>query len=126
MSRILVTGSRDWTDAAVISNALHAAFTMHNREPMTVVHGGARGADQLAGAVVREWAGRYPLSEEVYLPDWDTHGRKAGFLRNRIMVRTGADLCLAFIKNESRGATMCAELAEAAGIPVLRFVANGE
>ena len=108
--RVLVTGSRNWTDATVISRALSSIPT---DEQITVVHGGAKGADSLAG----QFAQHLGYSVEVHEADWDTYGKRAGYIRNKKMVDLGADLCLAFIKNNSKGATICLDLADKAGIP---------
>lgn len=83
-----------------------------------VVHGGAVGADRLAGIWVkyRRDAGFLNVYEEIYLPDWEGQGRKAGILRNLAMIRDSADVCLAYIYDGSRGATHCATAAHAAGI----------
>ena len=111
--RILVTGSRDWYNKAVIRNALSSVLTKEG-EQVTVVHGGARGADYLA----QECAHALGYIAERHDADWEKYGKRAGYIRNKEMVDAGADICLAFIKNESKGATMCAALAEQAGIPV--------
>jgi len=135
--RVLVTGSRDWDDLETVYKALYEAWTA--RPPgcvFTVVHGACPcGADQLAaqwltamnrsskrdypGLTLNE-EGVYPV-EETHPADWRTFGKAAGFRRNAEMVKLGADLCLAFVKDGSRGATHCAGLAEKAGIPVRRF-----
>lgn len=127
--RVLVTGSRDWYDRERIVTAL-AHVVMYDwdvldPEPTLVVGDCPTGADRIA---TEYWnsADSLMLPIEVYEADWQTHGRRAGYLRNQAMVDSGVDLCLAFIKDGSRGATMTADLAEKAGIPVKRFIINSK
>ena len=112
--RVLVSGSRTWTDRNAIIDALHDLKAEHG--DLIIVHGGARGADQLA----EQAAATLGIGTEVWFADW-SKGRGAGYARNAEMVKSGADLCLAFIRDNSRGASHCASLAEKAGIPVRRF-----
>lgn len=112
--RILITASRTWSDLHVIRDAL--AFVWHPQ--VILVSGNARGGDRLCEACWEAWGG----TVERHPADW-SQGRGAGYARNARMVWLGADVCLAFIRDGSRGATHTATLAEAAGITTRRFLA---
>lgn len=121
--RILVTGSRDWPDPTAVWAALELAIVQSAATEVVVVHGGAKGADQHAGLFVKAHRRQFAaqgttLIEEVHPADWVNLGKRAGYVRNAQMVALGAELCLAFNFNSSRGTTMCTKLAEDAGIPV--------
>jgi hypothetical protein len=118
-TRILVTGSRTWDDFPTIAKAVREQLPDEGWEgqDFVVVHGGANGADTLADRAARFWG----VAIEVHYPSWNTYGRKAGPLRNQRMVDLGASICLAFIQDESRGATDCLKRAEKAGILVMVY-----
>lgn len=120
--KILVTGSRDWDDAQRIEleifRALYEMKTPHHEA--VLIHGACpTGADALADEYGRA-TGMHVIRRPA---DWDRHGKRAGFLRNAELVALGPDVCLAFIRRGSKGATMTANLAEKAGIETRRFLA---
>lgn len=90
-------------------------------EVLTIVHGAARGADTLARQWV-EFAQRvgHDVDQEAhpYLSGW---GRAGGHVRNQAMVDAGADLVLAFILNNSPGATSLVDKARTAGLLIEEF-----
>lgn len=118
--RVLVTGSRDWTgvygDARIymILNCLLALCEVLGQK-LTIVHGDGPGADQTidAWAVRREDSG---VIVERHPAPWVV-GKPAGPLRSKLMVAEGADMCIGFLKNASRGTTNTLVLAREAGIP---------
>jgi hypothetical protein len=116
--RVLVTGSRDWLDFELVRSELEKLVDPY--DPMTVVHGACpTGADAHADL----WALQHAFINERHPADWETYGKPAGFVRNHTMVALGADEVLAFIRDGSRGATHCADIAEKAGLCVRRFLA---
>lgn len=109
MTRILVTGSRTWKSKWLLEQMIDFELDKLGEEGgVTIVHGGAHGADSIAGAIARERG----YTEEVHPADWETHGKKAGFLRNTEMIKLGADCVIAAIVDNSRGATMTLEMAK--------------
>ncbi|MGW3428003.1 DUF2493 domain-containing protein [Streptomyces melanosporofaciens] len=119
--RVLVTGSRDWDDYDLVRDNL--ATAVYQQVPAIIVHGACpKGADAIASWWVRQHR-VIGLTEERHPANWRINGKGAGFIRNQHMVNLGADLCLAFIKNGSRGASHTANLAEAAGITTRRWTA---
>jgi hypothetical protein len=119
--RVLVTASRDWDDWELLDFVLCSVTEAHMPD-VTIIHGNYGRGDQMAD----DWALTHGLMNmpERHDPDWAKYGRKAGPIRNAGMVQIGADICVAFIKNASRGATGCSDLAEAAGIKTLRYRAG--
>lgn len=132
MTRLLVTGSRHWDRPDVIWESLDriaAELAAAGDDELVVVHGACfpskRGPD-----------GRFPLESADYLADlwcrraghplkvraerhpakWKQLGKRAGRIRNASMVELGADLVLAFLRDDSTGTTGCIELAERAGL----------
>lgn len=107
--RVIVCGGRDYTDARTVRRVVHAL----DHDTVTIVHGGARGADVLAETVAMECG----IRVEPHPALWALHGKAAGPIRNREMLDAGADLVLAF--PGGRGTAHMVSIARAAGIPVL-------
>lgn len=121
MKRVLVTGSRDWANPRTIMVALQAI--RDELGDFVLVSGACpTGADRMAENAHRGSG----LPVELHPARWNELGKKAGFVRNAEMVDLGADLCLAFIRNNSKGATHTADLAERAGIPTTRYTEDTE
>src|SRR5690606_14346798 len=120
--RLLITGSRDWPDGEFVHDKIMDEIEpfIASGDSVVVVHGACpRGADDMASRTVR-WlqSAGWAIVEERHPADWDTHGKRAGCVRNAEMVNIGADLCLAFQKDGSRGTQMTIDLAQKAEIPL--------
>lgn len=114
--RVLVTGSRNWTDIETIRDTFNAYFAENPlTEVPTLVSGHCpRGADYLAEQIFLDKG--YDL--DLYPANWSL-GRAAGPIRNQKMVETAPDVCFAFILDNSKGATHCSQLALKAQIPTI-------
>ena len=118
--RILVTGSRYWTDVDTIGRALFAWCRILSADgsDVVLVHGACHlgGADIIARDI---WLGK-GFTDEPH-PAERRDGRLLGPERNQRMVDLGADVCLAFPLPGSRGTRDCMKRAEKARIPVYAY-----
>lgn len=92
--KVLICGSRRISDPALISQAV----LQSGMSPTHIISGGARGVDRLAG----EYAASNGIAFTEYLADWDKYGKRAGFMRNCVMVGM-ADAVIAVWDGKSPG-----------------------
>lgn len=112
--RVIVCGGRDFKYETTLCAALDR---FHASTPISLlIHGGASGADKLAGF----WAKRSGVPVKVFPPDWLQHGPSAGPRRNRQMLDEGKPDCVIAFPGGKGTADMCRR-AEAAGVTVVRL-----
>lgn len=124
VNRIIISGSRDWTDPEPIRQLLIRS-TQHI-PALLVTHGAARGADNIADELARGMG----IPTDPHPADWRGRGKAAGPLRNREMAELGAVACYCFKDGFNRkldkgGTENMAKLAKEAGIVVWAY-SDGE
>jgi len=94
--KLAVIGSRDFNDYNLIKEVLD--FFISNYEKVTIVSGGARGADKLSERYAKE----NELDTDIYPADWEKHGKGAGYIRNQT-IWDNSDIGIAFWDGKSKG-----------------------
>jgi hypothetical protein len=107
--RLLVCGGRGYADRDAVFAVLDRVHA--ERGIRGIIEGGGTGADTLA----REWAKERGVRCVTVPADW-TFGRRAGPMRNAVMVAMKPDGVVAF--PGGRGTADCCAQARAAGITV--------
>ena len=105
---VMVTGSRSWRRGGVVKAKLRAL------NPKLVMHGGARGADELAQKACDELG----IATYVLEPLWAIHGKAAGVKRNEALLAGEPDVVLAFWDGSSPGTGHAIKAARRRGIRV--------
>lgn len=96
---VVISGSREYTDFDAFANKLDDVLKVtRTKSRIRLFEGGARGIDKLA----LQYAIMRGIRKERFEADWDTHGKKAGILRNIEMI-DAADMVVAFWDGQSRG-----------------------
>ena len=120
--RILVTGSRHYSDYDYFSKMMNQFCFRPGFVTDTIIHGAAQGVDTMAGRWVREtnsMRNHDPVITEIEEPaKWRGHGKAAGPIRNKLMLdKHKPDVVLAF--PGGKGTANMTKLAKWYGVPVV-------
>jgi hypothetical protein len=124
MTNILVCGGRDYYKYSVVWKTLGSVITdcwfKDPNDVITIIQGGASGADFLAKIFALDEYDQIPLIQHKEFPaDWKTHGPAAGAIRNQQMLDEGKpDIVVAFPGGS--GTADMVRRATKAGVEVLR------
>ena len=116
MTRIIVAGSRDFTDKEKLYRVLNN-YLSHVKDKVEIVSGHCRGADMLG----EQYAKDHNIPVVLFPADWNTYGKRAGYIRNKQMAEYAAEdggMLIAFWDGESKGTKMMVELAMKNGLTV--------
>jgi len=111
--KVLICGSRAINDPTAVLQAIEKSGI----RPTHIISGGARGVDRLA----EEYAASSGIRFTEYLADWDKYGKRAGFIRNCVMIGT-ADAVIAVWDGESKGTKHSIEYAKSCGKQVFVYL----
>lgn len=111
--RIIIAGGRDFDDYEFLERRVERMTFSYHPDDTEFVSGTARGADTLG----EKWA-RLNGFDVVFFPaDWNTHGKRAGYLRNEQMAEYATHL-IAFWDGESKGTAHMISIARQKGLVV--------
>ena len=113
--KIIIAGSRNaqWSD--VLLGICKTRF-FYTEKIDCIISGGANGADSWG----EKWAYSMQIPVEMFIPDWDNHGKRAGMLRNIDMANASQGL-LAIWDEESKGTKQMIEVAKQKGLMISVF-----
>jgi hypothetical protein len=94
--KVIIAGSRDIINKQVLGAAIAESKWFEQLDE--IVSGGARGVDSLGEGFAKE----YNIPVKQFLADWDTYGKRAGYLRN-IQMADYADALIAVWDGKSKG-----------------------
>lgn len=104
--KLIIAGSREFDDYQLMLDTMREnGFTSNT--VTQVVSGCAHGADKLG----ERWAVSQRLPVVRFHADWNTYGKRAGFIRNGEMADY-ADACIVFWNGTSKGSKHMIDIAK--------------
>lgn len=97
---IAIVGSRHYTDYEFVKESLFDKlnYYINSNLYIQIISGGAKGVDSLAERFAKENG----IDFKLFLPEWNTFGKFAGKVRNKLIV-DNSDLVIAFWNGISPG-----------------------
>jgi hypothetical protein len=115
--KLIIAGSHTFTDYQLLCQTLAP-----ERHRITeVLHGGARGAEQLGF----RWAVRHHVRSRCFAADWERFGKTAGVRRNHQMAQAG-DLLVCFWDGVSKGSAHMISCMQQLGKPCVIVRTDGQ
>lgn len=114
MTRIIVAGSRNFTDKERLYNVLDNRLA-DIKDGVEIISGHCRGADILG----EQYAKEHNIPLVLFPAEWGKYGKKAGYIRNDKMARYASEkdgILIAFPVGEARGTKMMIRLAHNYGL----------
>lgn len=109
MTRIIVAGSRDFADKEKLYKVLNN-YLSRVKDKVEIVSGHCRGADMFG----EQYAKDHNIPVVVFPADWNTYGKRAGYIRNKQMAEYASEengILIAFPIGEARGTKLMIKLA---------------
>jgi hypothetical protein len=121
VTKILITGDRDWAYGSIIRARLQEYAKPLTPREVLVIHGGRCGAELLAAAM----AFQLGMQVKAIPVKWKQHKELASEIRDEEMLSLAPDVVLHFPGKKSIAAWQMVRRANALGIPVRIFNPDG-
>lgn len=126
-TRIIIAGSRDFNDYQFLKEKTDMIISHHVIifDPIKIISGHARGTDELG----ERYAAEKGYETIIFPADWNTYGKRAGYIRNVQMAiyASSSDsysILIAFWNGKSKGTKMMIDIAEKYNISKFVFTIN--
>lgn len=126
MTRIIIAGSRGFNDYDFLENkVIKILKELRPGKALKIISGTANGADKMG----ERFAFKYGIDVKRLPAQWDTYGKRAGYVRNNLMAEYAmSDNCrgvlIAFWDGKSKGTKMMIDIAERKCLEVFVIVYN--
>jgi hypothetical protein len=123
--RVVVCGSRDFDDWELFAGVMNGMRAWHHWPSDTVILEGAcpyGGADKMAEMWAAQWEHGHEAFPPAIRPGWSKPTSYEFLARNRAMIDSGADLCVAFVNKpleKSRGTAYTVDYARKQGVKTI-------